>query len=177
MLPNRFSHVKAVSITNPAVTSVLLLVLFVVTSYAGTWRDSFEDGILNGWQQPGHSRLGEIVGYEVHWTTGNDRLNVQVFGHSPAALGPITSIRTRAGTIASIQTRAFFSGVHSFQTGGGASRRGRCRYGPRMLYVLWDCYRSTLSAQRQKDWNRLLFQFPRTYQESQFQQKWQFFGA
>jgi len=73
---------------NHCVTIVLLFVLFAAASHAGTWRDSFEDGILNGWQKSGQSRLGEIVGYKVHWTTWDDRLNVQVLDIHLPPLAP-----------------------------------------------------------------------------------------
>ena len=97
MLPNRFPHVNAAINVNHCITIILLFVLFAASSHAGTWRDSFEDGILNGWRQPGHSRLGEIVGYKVHWTTGNDRLNVQVLDIPLPPLAPSPPFKPAPG--------------------------------------------------------------------------------
>ena len=83
MLQNRFPPANAARNTNLTVACILLFVLFAAASHAVTWRDSFEDGRLNGWQQPENEIIGEIVGYEVLWTTGNDRLNVQVLDLPP----------------------------------------------------------------------------------------------
>ena len=87
MLQNRFPLANAARNTNLTVACILLFVLFAAASHAVTWRDSFEDGRLNGWQQPENEKLGEIVGYEVLWTTGNNRLNVQVLDLPPPIPG------------------------------------------------------------------------------------------
>ena len=136
MLPNRFSPVNAVSMTNPTVTSILLFILFSAASYAGTWRDSFEDGILNGWQ-PGIDRLGELVGYKVHWTTGDDRLNVQVLDIPRPLLAPSPLFKPAPGpsrlskfALAFLEFTAFrLEEEHLVAEGVGMVREGFMTFG------------------------------------------------
>ena len=95
MLQNRFlsptPHATQISrLLYPAVCSI------AAASHAVTWRDSFEDGRLNGWQQPENEKLGEIVGYEVLWTTGKQSLERPGSGPSSADSGSITTIQIRA---------------------------------------------------------------------------------
>ena len=53
----------------------LVFSLVVGASYGGTWRDSFEDGVLNGWEPDVEKRTAE---WRVRWATRADSLEVHV---------------------------------------------------------------------------------------------------